>query len=163
VSISWLTMKVKKYCMGSKAPVFVSHVAPYNFLREYRLLCEDTEIPAETLIGEAVQAWQALSEDERSLFEETKYLAARFCQSSESALKLTIDLLSAQQTTVRRVPSSQSDRSLHTISKKSKKIGSGNTLSNRKKIQQKMRAASKMDGAVSECSWSGASTSRKSS
>jgi len=61
------------------------------------------------------------------------------------------------------VPSSQSDRSLHTISKKSKKIGGGNTLSNRKKIEQKMRAASKMDGAVSECSWSGASTSRKSS
>ncbi|XP_037718788.1 uncharacterized protein LOC119552920 [Drosophila subpulchrella] len=156
-------MKVKKYCFGSKAPVFVSHVAQYNFLREYRLLCEDTEIPAETLIREAVQAWQALSLDERNLFEETKYLTARFGQSSDSAVRLTIDLLSAQQTTVRRMPSSPSNRSLHKISKKSKKIGNGNCISNRKKMQQKLRAASKMDGAVSECSWSGASTSRKSS
>ncbi|XP_016955776.1 uncharacterized protein LOC108028450 [Drosophila biarmipes] len=153
-------MKIQKYCMGSKSPVFVSHLAPYNFLREYRLLCEDPEIPPTTLIAEAVQAWQALSVEERSLFEETTYLTAKFGQSSKSALRLTIDLLSAQQTTVRRVPSNPS---LHTISRKSKKIGNGNSKSVSKKMERKMRSAIKKGVPESDCSWCGASTSKKSS
>ncbi|KAH8363221.1 hypothetical protein KR084_007246, partial [Drosophila pseudotakahashii] len=131
---------VKKYCTGSKSPVFISHSAPYNFLREYRLLCDDTEIPAMTLIGEAAQAWQALSPDEKGLFEETPYLTARFGQSSSSAIKLTIDLLSAQQTTVRRIRGTPSTRSLRKISEKSKTIRSGNAKSHRKKKLQKIGA-----------------------
>ncbi|XP_017009465.2 uncharacterized protein [Drosophila takahashii] len=135
---------VNEYCTGSKSPVFISHSAPYNFLREYRLLCDDTEIPAMTLIGEAAQAWQALSPEEKSLFEETSYLTARFGQSSNSAIRLTIDLLSAQQTTVRRMPSTpstRSSRSLRKVSEKSKTIRSGNAKSHWKKKQQKMSAA----------------------
>ncbi|XP_001971446.3 uncharacterized protein LOC6544304 [Drosophila erecta] len=124
------------YCSGATTPVFISHCAPYNFLREYRLACEDRNIPAMTLVQEARNAWHALSAQERSLFEETAYLMARFGQSSDSALRLTIDVLSARQTAVRRMHCDDrrsSDRRLH----------QANAKLHRKKRQQKMGAVSR--------------------
>ncbi|XP_017121944.1 uncharacterized protein LOC108142530 [Drosophila elegans] len=121
---------VKEMCTGSMTPVFISHCAPYNFLREYRLGCDDDEIPAKTLIGEAVNAWQALDSQEKSLFEEASYLPARFGQSSNSTVKLYNDVLAAQQTIVRRMPRT---RSLWKTSQKSKKIRSGIAKSHRTK------------------------------
>ncbi|XP_039485607.1 uncharacterized protein LOC120447979 [Drosophila santomea] len=121
------------YCTGSTLPVFISHCAPYNFLREYRLACDDGNIPAMTLLQEARNAWHALSAQERSLFEETPYLMARFGQSSDSALRLTIDVLSALQTTVRR-KHYDDDRS------RNRRIHRGNAKSHNRKRQQKMGA-----------------------
>ncbi|XP_017039567.1 uncharacterized protein LOC108086965 [Drosophila ficusphila] len=115
---------------ASKWPVFISHSAQYNFLREYFLGCGD--ISPMTLIEEAASAWQHLSPQDRALFEEEAYLPARFGQLSDWAIRQSIDVLSAEQTTVRHIPS-----------KSSKKSRSGNAKSRRKKKQQKRSAASK--------------------
>ncbi|XP_043651174.1 uncharacterized protein LOC122618656 [Drosophila teissieri] len=119
------------YCTGSTLPVFISHCAPYNFLREYRLACDDRNIPAMTLVQEARNAWHSLSAQERSLFKEMPYLMARFGQSSASALRLTVNVLSAKQTTVRPTHCDD-DRS------RNRRIHRGNAKLHSRKRQQKM-------------------------
>lgn len=123
------------YSIGSKSPVFISKCAPYNFLREYRLGCDCKNIPAVTLVKEARNAWHALSDQEQSLFEEVPYLMAQFGPSIESAMRLTVNVLSPQQVTVQRTRSD--------VRSSKRRICRGNAKTHRKKRQQKMGATSR--------------------
>ncbi|XP_017063373.1 uncharacterized protein LOC108102736 [Drosophila eugracilis] len=140
-------MEMMDYCMGSTSNVFISRSAPLNFLREYRLGCHDASlISPVTLLEEATNAWRALSLEEKCLFEEYSYLTARFGEPN----RLTIDVLSAQQTTVRRMPCASSTRSNHRRAFKTSKLQCGMAKLHRKKRQQKVPAASRKVRSVAK-------------
>ncbi|SPP82612.1 uncharacterized protein LOC117585341 [Drosophila guanche] len=70
--------------------------AQLNFLREYRNACAGDDVPAQELVREASSAWQALTPEEKSLFEEKEYLSARLAEAGPSAIGITVGLLTAQ-------------------------------------------------------------------
>ncbi|XP_030386310.1 uncharacterized protein LOC115633076 [Scaptodrosophila lebanonensis] len=90
-------------------PVFVTKSAPYNFLREYWLGCEQGQSTAQEILLEASQAWKALAPHERKLFEEPEYLRARFGHliHSVSASGLVVDLLTAQTAVIENAATSK--------------------------------------------------------
>ncbi|XP_034663323.1 uncharacterized protein LOC117898209 isoform X2 [Drosophila subobscura] len=78
------------------SPMFVACSAHFNFLREYRKACAGHDIQAQQLFHEASTAWQALSTEERTVFEEKEYLSARLAEAGPSAMGITVGLLTAQ-------------------------------------------------------------------
>ncbi|XP_034663322.1 uncharacterized protein LOC117898209 isoform X1 [Drosophila subobscura] len=78
------------------SPMFVACSAHFNFLREYRKACAGHDIQAQQLFHEASTAWQALSTEERTVFEEDNYLPARLAETGKSSVGIAVDLLTAQ-------------------------------------------------------------------
>ncbi|XP_022233183.2 uncharacterized protein LOC111081425 [Drosophila obscura] len=65
--------------------MFVTRSARFNFLGEYWNACAGDDVQARELVCEAATVWQALSPAEKLLFEEDKYLRARFAEAGSSA------------------------------------------------------------------------------
>lgn len=102
-----MTPKTKKVpdseCPGN--PVFITNCAEYNFLREYRRGCEQNDSSPLTILREASNAWQALSPEEREMFEEEHYLRVSFDCSSLDEVGLAVDVVAAEQMIVHRTAS----------------------------------------------------------
>ncbi|SPP82613.1 uncharacterized protein LOC117585257 [Drosophila guanche] len=82
--------------LDSDSPMFVACSAHFNFLREYRKACAGHDIQPQQLFHEASTAWQALSTEEKTLFEEENYLPARLAETGKSSVGIAVDLLTSQ-------------------------------------------------------------------
>ncbi|XP_017088074.3 uncharacterized protein [Drosophila bipectinata] len=106
--------KAKKMDDRPANPVFITTCPEYNFLREYRQACKQKDSDPLTILREASNAWNALSDDERNMFEEDRYLRVTFDRSSLDAMGLAVDVVAAEQMLVHRTASEPSSVSQST-------------------------------------------------